>query len=203
MNVVNVVGYNVVYIKFQMTNIDWSEYYKGTAGNPPHPLLIKALEFISNKDKALDLGAGALNETKYLLEQGFEVTAVDQSPLVAEMAKQIQSPKLHVITASFENFDFSRNSYDLIVALFALPFMENNFESVFARIKSSLKNGGIFCGQFFGNRDQRKNNTNRTFHTKEQVMDLLSDLEVLSFEEEEKMKGDMNAHIFHVIARKK
>jgi hypothetical protein len=34
-------------------------------------------------------------------------------------------------------------------------------------------------------------------------MELLNDLEVLSFEEEEKLKGDMNAHIFHVIARKK
>ena len=51
-----------------------------------------------------------------------------------------------------------------------------------------LKNGGVFCGQFFGNRDQRKNNTHRTFHTKEQALELLKGLEVLSFEEEEKLK---------------
>jgi hypothetical protein len=95
------------------------------------------------------------------------------------------------------------SEYDLAVAMFALPFIENRFSDVFTKIKLSLKEGGIFCGQFFGNRDQRRNNTNRTFHTKEQVMELLNDLEVLSFEEEEKLKGDMNAHIFHVIARKK
>ncbi len=186
-----------------MTKIDWSEYYKGTAGNPPNPVLIKALTYVQNRDKAIDLGAGALNETRYLLEQGFDVTAIDQSPLVEQEARRIESPKLHAVTASFENFDFPKETYDLAVAIYALPFIENGFSDVFAIIKSSLKNGGVFCGQFFGNRDQRKNNTHRTFHTKEQVLELLKGLEVLSFEEEEKLKGDMNAHIFHIIARKK
>lgn len=186
-----------------MTNIDWSEYYKGTAGNPPHLLLIKALAYVQNRYKAIDLGAGALNETRYLLEQGFDVTTVDQSPLVEQEARRIGSKKLHTFTDSFEDFDFPKEEYDLVVAIYALPFMENRFNDVFEKIKLCLKNGGVFCGQFFGNRDQRKNNTNRTFHTKEQVMELLSDLEVLSFEEEERKKGDMNAHIFHVIARKK
>jgi SAM-dependent methyltransferase len=186
-----------------MANIDWSEYYKGTAGNPPNPLLEKALTYLQGRDKAIDLGAGALNETCYLLKQGFDVTTVDQSPLVEQRAKNIGSPKLHSFTSSFEEFNFPMSEYDLAVAMFALPFIENRFSDVFTKIKLSLKEGGIFCGQFFGNRDQRRNNTNRTFHTKEQVMELLNDLEVLSFEEEEKLKGDMNAHIFHVIARKK
>jgi len=186
-----------------MSNIDWSEYYKGTAGNPPYPLLVKALTFLKNKDKAIDLGAGALNETRYLLEQGFDVTAVDQSPLVEQAAIRIGSPKLHAFTASFESFDFPKDRYDLAAAMFALPFVEDNFSDVFAKVKSSLKKGGVFCGQFFGDRDQRKNNTHRTFHTKEQVLELFEGLEVLSFEEEERLKGDMNSHIFHVIARKK
>lgn len=186
-----------------MTNIDWSEYYKGTAGNPPHPLLVKALTYLEDRDAAIDLGAGVLNETRYLLDQGFNVTTVDQSPLVEQEAKRIGSPKIHAFTASFEDFDFPKEKYDLAVAIFALPFIEDHFTEVFEKIKSSLKVGGVFCGQFFGDRDQRKNNTNRTFHTKEQVLELLRDFEVLSFEEEERKKGDMNAHIFHVIARKK
>ncbi len=186
-----------------MTNIDWSEYYKGTAGNPPHPLLLKALEFVQKAGRAIDLGAGALNESRYLLEKGFDVTVIDQSPLVEEEANRIDSPKLHPITVSFDKFDFPKEEYDLAVAMFSLPFIENNFGDIFSKIKLSLKSGGIFCGQFFGNRDQRKNNTNRTFHTREQVAELLNDLEILSFEEEERLKGDMNAHIFHVIARKK
>ncbi len=186
-----------------MINIDWSEYYKGTVGNPPHPLLVKALTYMQSRDKAIDIGAGALNETRYLLEQGFDVTTVDQSSLVEQEVKRTGSPKLHAFTVSFEDFDFPKDTYDLAMAMFALPFMEDHFSDVFAKIKLSLKKGGVFCGQFFGNRDQRKNNTNRTFHTKEQVMELLDDLAVLSFEEEERLKGNMNAHIFHVIARRK
>lgn len=189
--------------KAAMSDINWEEYYKGTAGNPPNPLLLKALTYVRGLEKAIDLGAGALNETRYLLAQGFDVTTVDSSPLVEQMARSIGSPRLHPFTGSFEDFDFPEDEYDLVVAMFALPFLESHFEDVFTKVKASLKVGGVFCGQFFGDRDQRKNHTNRTFHTKEQVLELIGDLEILTFEEEERLKGDMNSHIFHVIARKR
>lgn len=129
---------------------DWSDYYKATKAKPPRPLLVKALEFVENKDKAIDLGGGALNDTKYLLDQGFDVTVVDKSPLMEQEAKDIPSDKLHAFTAAFEDFNFPKEEYDLASAMFALPFAApNHFNAVFEKIKDSLKKGGIFCGQIF------------------------------------------------------
>ena len=195
-------------VELSRSDKDWSDYYKATRAKPPRPLLVKALEFISNKGKAIDLGGGALNDTRYLLEQGFDVTVIDKSPLMEQEAKNIKNERLHALTAGFEDFNFPKEEYDLASAMFALPFTAPaHFDEVFEKIKGSLKKGGIFCGQLFGDRDEWKTNSNMTFHTKEQAQDLLSDLEVISFKEDEKddktAKGEMKHwHVFHIIARK-
>ncbi len=188
---------------------DWSDYYKATQSKPPRPLLVKALEYVNNKVKAIDIGGGALNDTKYLLDQGFEVTVIDKSPLVEQEAKKIPNNKLQAITTSFEDFSFSNEEYDLASAMFALPFTSpTHFNEVLEKIKRSLKKGGIFCGQFFGDRDEWNINPKMTFHTKAEVENLLKDLEVISFKEDEKEDktatgGMKHWHIFHIIARKK
>lgn len=187
---------------------DWSDYYKATKEKPPRSLLVKAIEYVSNKDKAIDLGGGTLNDTKYLLDQGFDVTVIDKSPLMEQEAENIKSNKLHAFRVGFEDFDFPREEYDLASAMFALPFTApTHFDEVFKKIKGSLKKGGIFCGQFFGDRDEWKTDSSMTFHTKEQVQELLGDLDVVSFKEDERddktAKGEMKHwHVFHIIARK-
>ena len=187
---------------------DWSDYYNATKAKPPRPLLVKALGFVSNKGKAIDLGGGALNDTRYLLEQGFDVTVIDKSPLMEQEAQNIKNDKIHAFTSGFEEFNFIKEEYDIASAMFALPFTAPAyFNEVFEKIKGSLKKGGIFCGQFFGDRDEWRTNTNMTFHTKEQAQELLKDLEIILFKEDEKddktAKGEMKHwHVFHIIARK-
>jgi len=191
-----------------MANKDWSDYYKATKAKPPRPLLVKALEYVSDKGKAIDIGGGALNDTRYLLNQGFDVTVIDKSPLMEDEVKNIPNDTLHAHITSFEDFNFPKEEYNLASAMFALPFTApEHFNTVFSKIKDSLKKGGVFCGQFFGERDEWKTNFNMTFHTKEQAQELLNGLEVISFKEDEKddktATGDMKHwHIFHVIARK-
>lgn len=186
----------------------WSGYYDATRAKPPRPLLVKALGYVAEKGKALDLGAGALNDTRYLLDQGFEVVAVDKSPQVQDEAKSISSDKLHVQISSFEDFIFPENTFDLVSAMFALPFtLPENFNKVFFSLIQSLKKGGVFCGQFFGTRDGWASEPKMTFHSEEQVKTLLNGLEILYFNEEEKdgktARGDAKHwHVFHVIARK-
>ena len=187
---------------------DWSEYYEITKANPPSKLLVKALEYVTNKDKALDIGAGALKDTRYLLNQGFWVTAIDKSPLMVQEAKALGSNKVQAFTTSFEDFAFPKNEYDIASAMFSLPFTEpTHFEVVFNRIKDSLKKGGIFCGQFFGLNDEWSKNPRMTFHSETQVKELLNDLELILFEEIEEDSTTANGtpkhwHIFHIIGKK-
>lgn len=193
-----------------MKDSTWKTYYDKTKSAPPRPLLVKALPFVSEKNSALDLGAGALNDAQYLLSEGFEhVTALDSSPIAQEVADTLPPEHFLYVISTYENFDFKKEAYDLINAQYALPFNPpESFDRVFQDIITSLKPCGVFTGQLFGIRDEwNVPNSNKSFHTKEQVENIFSDLEILGFREEEGEKptaaGPMKHwHVFHFIARK-
>ncbi len=190
------------------TQKDWSEYYKLTGNKPPSKLLVKALPFVANKEKAIDIGGGALKDTRYLLAEGFDVTVIDASESVREAAHALDSEKVHVHITTFEDFQFPEDTYDIASAMFALPFTgPTHFTEVFRRIEKSLVPGGIFCGQFFGKNDGWSQNPHMTFHTESEIKSLLEHFKLLSFAEIEKDGTTANGapkhwHIFEFIARK-
>lgn len=187
---------------------DWKTYYRQTKDAPPSPLLIRALAYVAHRDKAIDIGGGALKDTRYLLAQGFDTTVIDQEESLTEMVKLVCDDRLHANVTSFVDYAFPEQTFDLVSAMFALPFNPpDTFDTVFGKIKNSLAPDGIFCGQFFGEHDEWSSNPNMTFHTKEQVEKLLSDLETIELEEREydgKLASGLpkHWHIFNVIARK-
>lgn len=188
----------------------WQTYHENTKERSPSKSLVQALNLVQERDTALDLGAGALTDTKYLLENDFKkVVAVDSEPSIADRGEQINDPRLEINVNRFENFEFAQNTFDLINAQFSLPFTHpTSFEDVFVKVKNSLKQGGIFVGQLFGDRDEWANDPKITFHTREQALELLSDLEVIEFNEEEKdgttaSGSKKHWHFFRVLAQKK
>lgn len=190
----------------------WKNYHENTSGDyPPRPFLAKALNYVTNKEEALDLGAGALNDCKFLLKEGFgHITVVDVEDSVRERVADLADDRLDAQITSFDKFKFLENKYDLINAQYSLPFHgEEGFEALFKNITLSLKKGGILTGQFFGQNDQwNTGSRDVVFHSKEEALNLLKNLEIIDFQEEEKdgTKASGNTkhwHIFHFIARKK
>jgi tellurite methyltransferase len=192
-----------------MKNDRWKQYYDLTKNKPPSKLLVKALPYIEKKGKALDLGAGAFVDSKFLLAQGFNVTAVDSSPTSLELSEEIRDPNFSFIPSAYDTFDFELKEYDLITAQWALPFnTQKTFRTMFESLKSSLKPGGIFAGQFFGWNDQwNTGERDMTFHSKEEALHLLSEMKIISFDEEEGNRKTANGemkhwHVFHIIAQR-
>lgn len=189
-----------------MKVFNWEDFYKFTKDRPPWPLLVKAVSLLTHKGNALDLGSGAGRDTRYLLEHGFYVTALDSDPHAIALLADFPKDHLRVIQSSFEEFEFE--TYDLVNAQFALPFIpREHFHEVFARIKHAIKAGGIFVGQFFGMHDQWNIPGNpMTFLTREQAEDELKGLSVVEFREED-VDGHVadgtpkHWHVFHIIAR--
>jgi tellurite methyltransferase len=186
---------------------DWGSFYTFTQNSPPWPLLIRASALAPRNGQALDLGAGAGRDTRYLLEQGFEVTAVDADPRAAALLSALSETYLHVVQSSFEDFTFA--TYDLISAQFALPFVpKSRFAEVFTRIKAALSPSGVFVGQFFGINDQWNTpDRNMTFLTRAEALDLIRDLETIEFTEED-ADGHIadgspkHWHVFHILGRR-
>ncbi len=193
----------------------WNEYNKNTANNPPRKLCQEAVKLVNNKDQALDAGAGALNDTKYLLDLGFEVAAIDFNPDVIAIAKKINNPKLFARVANLEEYHPPKNTYNFVNAMFTLPFIKpKNFKFVFKGLYESLVSGGIMAFQLFGDKDQwaetaeeDRFHKSMTFLNSEQVAKLLEDKIVIKNEEviqETKLAvgGFRKSHEFRVILKK-
>lgn len=205
----NTLGSNFWY-NFKMTDNTWKEYFEKTKNKGPRPLLVKAVEFVKEKEKALDLGSGAFNDVNYLLTAGFNhVVAVDKVSVADEILKNLLPARVSYTISRFEDFEFVENNFDLINAQYSLPFIgKESFDKVFEKVIKSLKTGGVFVGQFFGDKDEWNTGDNKmTFHTKEETQTLLHGLKVLEFTEEEK-DGNTAAgvlkhwHVFHFLVVK-
>ncbi len=192
-----------------MTN--WKVYFNKHKSRRPADQLLRAISFCVSKDRALDLGAGNLIESQALIDAGFkEVVAVDSAPEVRDFADELNNPKLIINNIGFREYDFPKDTFDLANAEFALPFYgKEGFKEFINNIKNSLKEGGVFTGQFFGVNDgwNTPNESNIVFQTREESLDLLDGLEILEFKEEEKESGtaagqQKHWHIFRFICKK-
>ena len=180
------------------------KFLKNTKDKPPSKLLLEALPFVSTTDRALDLGCGAFKDTKYLLEKGFMVDAVDSGENVAAMAPQHERLNFHNL--SFSEFDYKEGLYDIVNAQFALPFAHpDTFADMWSRVVGSVKTGGVFTGQFFGPEDDFSNNQEMTFFERQVVEEMFATFEVRTFVESKRTSKtatgrDKFWHIFDVIA---
>ncbi|MEU1724903.1 class I SAM-dependent methyltransferase [Nonomuraea sp. NPDC005692] len=70
------------------------------AGRGPNALVVEALGVLGGmRGRALDIGAGPLNDTRFLLELGFSVEAVDTDPCTLALAAAWRHPRLRVVHA--------------------------------------------------------------------------------------------------------
>ncbi len=193
-----------------MPKSDWEKFYAITKDRPPSSLLVRAINLVKNRSHALDLGAGALKDTKFLLAQGFnKITVVDSEPLAELLGKEFSSDQIKFVHSKFEDFSFPKNKYDIINAQYALPFNPpSTFDSMFSKLANSLKTGGIFTGQFFGVNDEwNGQRPEMTFYSIDEVKSLLSTMEILELEEENRDSRLADGtpkhwHAFHVIVKK-
>lgn len=105
-------------------------------------------------------------------------------------------------------FGLPRNA-DLINASFALPFCKpESFGELWAWIVRTLRPGGRFSGQIFGDRDEWAPIRPASHRTREQALRLFDGFDLERFDEVEKVGcdgvgGKKQHHIFHIVARKK
>jgi SAM-dependent methyltransferase len=184
---------------------NWQRHYQDTKNKPVSKLLLEALPLVANEKRALDLGAGALVDSKYLLSVGFEVVAVDRE----KFADQIDNEKFSFVQSSYDDYEFPEASFDLISAQYSLPFNGPvDFEKLWQGIIRSLRLGGIFVGQLFGLNDEwNVVGSKLVFHSRGQVEALLSGLEILKLEDVERDGKLANGqskrwHLFNIIVRK-
>ena len=195
---------------FKIMKYQWKLYFNKHKGRKPKQQLLDALQYVKNKELALDLGCGLMIESQAIIKNGFQnVIAVDRYRELKNLVKP--NKKIKFVVSNFKNFKFSNNSFDLINAEFALPFYgKDGFDKFFTDIKNSLKKDGIFTGQLFGIKDSWNTfDSKMVFQSKKEAKALFKGFELILFEEKYEPNGSSSTekvkvwHIFRFIARKK
>lgn len=193
-----------------MKNIE--KYYNNTESEKPRNNVKYFVDKIKNNSgKAVELGCGAGNDTMYLIKNNWNVLAIDKENVEERIAKRLNDEEREKFIFQKQNFEsLELEGSNLIVANYCLPFCnKNNFTELWNKINNSILEDGYFVGNFFGNNDEWKNiKEEMTFLTKEQVIELFKDFEIIEFKEIEKDAitglGKMKHwHIFDVIAKKR
>lgn len=165
----------------------------------------KFLSFLKPGDKILDFGCGSGRDTKYFLEKGFEVTAIDGSKKMCEFASQFTG--INITQLDFLDF-YEKERYNGIWACSSILHLNSKeLLRVLKNISAALKPDGIFYtsfkyGTFEGERNGRFfNDMTQTKFSKS--LKKIRFLEVLeNWVTEDVRTGHKNEKWFNVICKK-
>lgn len=112
----------------------------------PSPLLEHFYEQVP-KGAVLDIGFGKGNDSVFLANKGFRVTAIDtKKSSVDDLARVVKENNLSIKTElkDIRKFEFLNKKYDIIVAIQSLIWMrKSEYVKIIKKIKESLKINGI------------------------------------------------------------
>jgi len=170
----------------------WDERYAGGkySTGKPHRLLIELAGKLKPA-RALDLACGAGRHAVFLAEKGWQVTAVDNSPVGIQIAKQRAREKgvtidFRALDLEKSEFEIEPDAYDLICDFYYLQ------TDLFAPMKAGVKIGGIVVStvHIYGAGEEAGN-----FLLREgELRGFFRDFEILHYRETSRTDTDVGEH---------
>ncbi|MDF2541229.1 MAG: Methyltransferase type 11 [Herbinix sp.] len=185
-------------------NIHAGEYYENTVNLDMSEILHKFIALLPEGGTVLDLGCGSGRDSAYLLDHGFDVTSMDASKEMCDLAS------IHigheVLNLSFEQMDFC-NVFDGIWASASLLHVpKDQMDHILYNVVRSMKTGGILYmsfkyGDFEGMREDRYYTDYRTKTIKE-ILARFDQLELIELKKSEDIRKDREDIWINVTVRK-
>jgi 2-polyprenyl-3-methyl-5-hydroxy-6-metoxy-1,4-benzoquinol methylase len=146
----------------------WDKKYQN---NPIPTKIVEIVERyakLATGKKVLDIACGMGRNSKFLASNGFEVDALDISPIAIENLKNTKN--IRAVEVDFDTYNLKENSYDLIVCTYFLK------RSLFPQIEKALKEDGVFIFEtFIHHPDNTKAPSNRSFLLEEGELEVTFD----------------------------
>ncbi|MEP6904372.1 MAG: methyltransferase domain-containing protein [Actinomycetota bacterium] len=170
----------------------WDERYASGkySSAKPHKLLIESAEKLK-AGTALDLACGTGRNAILLAEKGWRVTAVDNSAVGIEIARQRAKEKglkIDFCVADLEKGEFAieENAYDLICDFYYLQ------RELFAEMKKGVKPGGIIIStiHIYGEDEEK----GRFLLKEGELKEFFNDAEILHYHETSLTDTDAGEH---------
>lgn len=197
----------------------WKEHIENDDLNNIEDLWINNCEILENiQGKALDLGCGVGQYTKYLLDKGMDVVSGDISTeALSTLKEKIPEVKTIVLDMS-KPLEFEDESFDLVFANLSIHFFNKETTiNLIKEIKRILKKDGYFIGSVNSSKAyefikdhvvelekdfyQSKERQVRLF-TKEQFDEFFRDFKLISLEEVETIRFNKRKDMWKFIYKK-
>jgi len=126
------------------------EFFDNTVHLTMEHLYQPFLELIPKHGRILDAGCGSGRDSLYFREQGYSVTAMDNSEELVKLASDLLGED--VLLLSFDEIEFS-NEFDGIWACASLLHVpKSSINDALHRLTGALKDGGVLYASFkYGN----------------------------------------------------
>lgn len=153
----------------------------------------------------LDLGCGSGRDSAYFISCGFDVTAMDASEEMCDLAS------IHigqdVLNLSFAEMDFNEVFDGIWACASLLHVPGDQIEDIFAKVVKSLKENGVlfmsfYYGDFEGERNGRYYKDYRTRSIKELISGY-ENLEIIEIDKCDDMDPESSAQWIYALLRKK
>lgn len=159
----------------------------------------------------VDCGCADGRNSKYLIQQGFNVHAFDHKVNAVNVCRMRfhHNRNFAVCLSHVSNYIFPPNH--LVVAFSSLYFNDaKTFAISWQNLIRSIQEGGLFCGDFIGMKDTSEQQVNACVlkFSKRELVNLFGSFELLELHENETLGKDILGqshyhHTFTVLAQKR
>ena len=180
------------YDTLKQYNDNAEKYFEKTKNGDMSDGYNRFLLMLPDKAYILDFGCGSGRDSKYFLEKGYVVKAIDGSEKLCELASDYIGQKVECMKFN-ELSDESK--YDGIWACSSIHHVERkDLPDVLRKMIKALKDGGVIFASFMvGDQEKIRNGKYFNFITKEILENILkqidSNSEIVDYYESEMCKG--------------
>lgn len=141
------------------------------------------LDKLDQGAKILDFGCGSGRDTKYFLEKGYDVTAIDGSVELCKIASEYTGMTVqHML---FQELDETDHYAGIWACSSILHVPSRELKDIFRKMEKALRNRGIIYTSFkYGTFEGDRNGRYFTDMTEETFAELIHDIKALKIEEQ-------------------
>lgn len=149
-----------------------AQYFLDTLYLDSSQLRERFLSFVPHHGHIVDLGCGSGRDSRYFLDYGFRVTAVDACEELAALAEKVLGQK--VMIERIEDFSLTEAADAIWACASLLHIPKVDLKPTLIRLKGSLKVGGIIYATFkYGDQERAEGQRRMTDLNEQQAATLI------------------------------